>query len=114
MRAMNMAAKVIHVNAWKDYKQQALDSMPESIFYTVQRAPLSKPPIALRLVFASEHKQYVFLDFPAGNSLRQTGIPIKTDRHGEASIEEENIKAFITKELPLKDLKIRSMEVLGF
>jgi hypothetical protein len=110
----SVTAKVVHINTWEKYKQQALNSKLGSIFYTIQRAPLSKPPIALRLVFASEDKQYVFLDFPKNKTLRQTRIPIKTNKQGEAFIDEEDIKNFIHKELQLKDLKIYSMEVLGY
>ncbi|MEM2959946.1 MAG: hypothetical protein QW261_16715 [Candidatus Jordarchaeaceae archaeon] len=107
-------AKIIHVKTWEDYKQQALNSKPEILFYTIQRAPLSKPPIALRLVFTAEDKQYIFLDFPENKNLRQTKIQIKINKQGEAFIDEEDIKNFIYKEVQLKNLKIHSMEVLGY
>ncbi|MDH5770882.1 MAG: hypothetical protein OEZ25_06315, partial [Candidatus Bathyarchaeota archaeon] len=72
------------------------------------------PPIALRLIFTSGIKQYIFLDFPAGDKLRQTKIPIKFNKYGEAYLEEEDVRTFILEELRRKDLAIQSMEVMGY
>lgn len=106
--------RVIHVREYKKFKEHALESKPESLSYTMQRAPLSRPPIALRLIFTSGKKQYVFLDFPAENSLRQTKIPIRFNKYGEAYIDDEDIRNFVPKDLGRKDLDICSMEVLGY
>jgi len=73
--------------------------------YTVQKAPLSRPPLGLRLVFATESVQYVFLDFAHGNAFRRTKLPV---------FKEEDLKNFIYTELNRKEISIFSFEVMGY
>jgi hypothetical protein len=80
----------------------------------MQRAPLSRPPIGLRLIFAVKNVQYVFLDFAKDNELKQTKIPIQTNQTGEALINDEAIKNFLHEQLKREDLSIYSLEVLGY
>jgi len=80
----------------------------------MQRAPLSKPPIGLRLIFTSKNVQYVFLDFAKGDHLKHTKIPIETTTAGEAFISEATIRKFLHEQLKRKDLDIYSLEVLGY
>ena len=111
---MDKSNRIIRIRGWEKYREFALKLRPESMLYTMQRAPLSKPPIALRLIFTSGIKQYIFLDFPAGDKLRQTRIPIKFNKYGEAYLEEEDVRNFILEELRRKALAIQSMEVMGY
>jgi len=106
--------KVIHVNRWDEFKRLTVALRPSSISYTIQRAPLSKPPIGLRLIFAAEKAQYVFLDFAENNALRRTKIPVRINETGEAYISEEDIKNFLIAQLERTDVSIYSLEVLGY
>jgi len=106
--------KIVHVNTWEEFKQLAIAMRPEFMAYTVQNAPLSRPPIGLRLVFATENVQYVFLDFAHGNAFGRTKLPVYTDRSGVAHFKEEDLKNFIYTELNRKDISIVSFEVLGY
>jgi hypothetical protein len=107
-------AKTVHVKIWSQFKQLADTLKPSSIAYAMQRAPLSKPPIGLRLIFTAENTQYVFLDFARDASLKQTKIPIQTNAYGESFLNEEAIKDFLRSQLNRKDLRIYSLEVLGY
>lgn len=107
-------AKTVHVRTWSEFKQLATTLRPFSIGYTMQRAPLSRPPIGLRLIFADKNTQYVFLDFAKDNMLKHTKIPIQTTSTGEAFIGEETIRNFLREQLKRKDLNIYSLEVLGY
>ncbi len=111
---MNESSRMVHVKEYEKFRKLAVELKPESILHTMQRAPLSIPRIALRLIFISKDKQYIFLDFPAGNNLRQTKIPIKFSKHGEAYIDDEDVVNSIREQLGRKDLEIHSMEVLGY
>jgi len=111
---VNESSRIVHVKEYEKFRKLAVELKPESILYTMQRAPLSTPRIALRLIFISGDKQYIFLDFPAGNNLRQTKIPIRFNKHGEAYIDDEDIGHFVREQLGRKDLEIHSMEVLGY
>ena len=105
---------MVHVNSWEEFKKLAIASRPEFMAYTVQNAPLSKPPLGLRLVFATENVQYVFLDFAQGNAFKQTKLPVYTSESGGAYFKEEDLKNFIRVELNRKDISIISFEALGY
>jgi hypothetical protein len=106
--------KVVHVNAWEEFKRLAIALHPNFMAYTAQKAPLSRPPIGLRLVFATEDVQYVFLDFADGNTFRRTRLPVYTSESGDAYFKEEDLKNFLQAELNRKDISIVSFEVLGY
>jgi len=107
-------AKVVHAKTWDEFKRLATIHQPETIAYTLQRAPLSNPPIGLRRVFASKNVQYVFLDVAEGKNLKRTKIPVSTTSVGEFYLEEEDIKNFLITELKRTNLSIISMEALGY
>ena len=107
-------AKVVHVKTWDEFKHLVAINQPNTIAYTLQRAPLSNPPIGLRLVFASKDTQYVFLDVAEGRRLKRTKIPVTTNLSGECHLEEETIKNFLKTELKRTNLSIISMEALGY
>jgi len=112
--AFKVMAKVVHVKTWDEFKQLADIHQPNTIAYTLQRAPLSNPPIGLRLVFASKDVQYVFLDVAEGKNLKRTKILIATGLAGESYLEEEDIKNFLKTELKRSNLSVISLEVLGY
>ena len=107
-------AKVVHVKTWDEFKHLATVHQPSTIAYTLQRAPLSSPPIGLRLTFGAKDVQYVFLDVAEGKSLKRTKISVKTNLVGEFYLEEEDIKNFLKAELQIANLSIISMEALGY
>lgn len=111
---MKPEAKIIHVSNWEEFKRLVNQLRPSSISYAIQRSPLSKPPVALRIIFAAQEAQYVFLDFARGNALQKTGIPVRVNQASDAYIGEDEIKIFIRTQLERTDLQIHSFEVLGY
>jgi len=92
---MKEHTRIVHVNPWEEFKRLAISLRPEFIAYTVQNAPLSRPPIGLRLVFATEDAQYVFLDFAQGSAFRRTKLPVYTHESGDAYFREDDLKNFL-------------------
>ena len=111
---MTENTKVVHVSTWEEFKTLAITLHPEFIAYTVQKAPLSRPPLGLRLVFATRDMQYVFLDFAHDDTLRKTKLPVYNYESGDAYFKEEDLKNFIQIELNRKDISIISFEILGY
>ncbi|MGQ9641797.1 MAG: hypothetical protein ACUVUF_06715 [Candidatus Bathycorpusculaceae bacterium] len=74
----------------------------------MQRSPLSKPPLALRILFTSEKSLYAFLDCADGDFFKQTKIPIKGEGKKQRYVLHEDIKEFIVKELGIGDLEVVS------
>jgi hypothetical protein len=105
--------KVIHINKWEEFKKLAIDLSPAFIAYTVQKAPLSRPPIGLKLVFSAGDLQYVFLDFANGTFFRRTKLSVHINESGDAYFEEEELKNFLYSELNRKDIALISFEILG-
>ena len=110
---MKGLTKIVHVNSWEEFKRLAIALRPEFMAYTVQKAPLSRPPIGLKLVFSTGDLQYVFLDFAHGAAFKRTKLPVYINESGDAYFEEKELKNFIYAELNRKDISIISFEVLG-
>lgn len=108
-----MSGKVEHILTWDRFKELLIKLCPKEIYYAQGKAPLSRPPVALRLTFAGQSVQYVFIDTAKGRILRRTRIPVRVDKWGNHSLEEEEIRSFIYAQLGRTDIKIRSFELMG-
>jgi hypothetical protein len=99
--------KIISIKTWDEFKKLATALHPNSVTYFLQTAPLSKPPVALRILFTSEDVLYTFLDSAKGDAFRQTKIPIKQSEK-QRFVLHEDIRSFITNELGRPDLVVIS------
>lgn len=108
-----MTNKIERVRTWNRFRKLLIEIYPEEVFYAQGKAPLSHPPIELRLIFTGKGIQYVFVDTAKGDTLRRTRIPIHIDKYGNFSLEEEDVKRFITLQIGRDDINIRSFELMG-
>ena len=106
------SGSVIHINTWEEFKQTAAEIQPKLVAFARQIAPLSKPPLGLRLIFTGSNYQYVFLDFANGSAFKRTKLPVHTTQTGQAYVDEEELKNIVWTELNRKDLI--TMEILGW
>lgn len=96
-RVLPELGRIIRVKTWREFKNFASALQPKSLVYNLHRAPFSKPPICLRLIFTAEQDQYVFLDFAKGDTFRETKIPLRITDGKEASVGDDAIKDFLRK-----------------
>ncbi|RLI44146.1 hypothetical protein DRO69_08025 [Candidatus Bathyarchaeota archaeon] len=108
-----MSGRVERVRSWISFKELLTKLQPEEIYYAQGNAPLSRPPVELRLTFVAGDVQYIFIDTGQGDRLRRTGIPVNVDKYGNFYIKEEEVKKFIYNQLERTDIKIRSFELMG-
>jgi hypothetical protein len=108
-----LSGRVVRVQTWNRFKELLKRLHPEEIYYAQGNAPLSRPPIELRFIFAAEGIQYVFIDTGKGDILRRTRIPVRLDKYGNFNIEEDDIKKFVCAQLGRANIKIRSFELMG-
>lgn len=108
-----MNSRVERVLTWTKFKELLIELRPEEIYFAQGHAPLARPPVELRLTFAAEEVQYIFVDTPDESVLRRTKIPVYTDQYMNPQVREEDIKRFIRTELRRDDIKIRSFELMG-
>jgi hypothetical protein len=60
------------------------------------------------VILPAQNAYHVFLDFPKGNALRETGIPIRENKNGLRCLEDQDIIRFIKKELARENLNVFS------
>lgn len=94
-----MNQRLVRVNSWEEFKKIVKQANPDTLVYNVESAGISKVKefTSLRLILSVE-KCYVYIDFPKGDKLRETGIIIRKDPNGTRYLDDEDIKAFLKKE----------------
>lgn len=100
-----MSDRLIRIGKWAEFKRLVEELKPNSIVYNIEQTGISKTRefTSLRLIIPSKN-YYVYVDFPKGDALRETGISIHVDPSGTRCIEDTDIRAFLKKqfgELPV-------------
>lgn len=92
-----MNGGVVKVKSWKEFERLAIELKPNSVVYNIEQSGLSlgRELTCLRLIMPCGDSYYVFLDFPKGEKLRETGIPIRKDKKGNRYIEDEDVIIFL-------------------
>ena len=87
----------VRVRSWEEFKQLVRDKKPSSIVFILEQNGFSpnKELTNLRLIMLSDQRYYIFLDFPKGEVLRETQIPLHRDKNGIPNLDEDEVKAFL-------------------
>ena len=95
-----MSDRLVRVAKWAEFKRLVEELKPDSIVYNIEQTGISKTRefTSLRLIIPSKN-YYVYVDFPKGEALRETGIPIHADKSGTRCIQDDDIRAFLKKQL---------------
>ena len=100
--------KVIRLKSWEEFKRLAKEVRPRSIVYNIEQSVPARELTGLRLILAAQGTQYVFLDFPKGMKLRETGISLHRDKNGNRYLRDEDVIDFVKKQLDREDLTVCS------
>jgi hypothetical protein len=102
-------SELVRLRKWKEFKQLAMELKPASIVYSIDQNGMSKTKelTCLRVILPAQNVYYVYLDFPKGNTLRDTAIPIRENKYGRF-LEDQDIINFLKKELGREDLAVFS------
>jgi hypothetical protein len=105
-----LSEKLVRVKKWEEFKRLAMELKPDAVVYSIDQNGMSetKELTCLRLILPARNGYYVFLDFPKGNMLRETGIPIREDMKGTRCLEDKDIIQFIKGALGREDLSVFS------
>ena len=101
-------ANTIRVTTWQEFKELALEKKPKSVVYVIAQSIPARNHTGLKLIFPVEGAQYIFIDSAKGDTLRRTGIPVRTDKKGNRFLTDDDVKLFLKSELQVKDLQIFS------
>ena len=100
----------IRVRSWEEFKRLVREKKPEAIVYIVEQNGFSpnKELSTLRVIMLHDKRYYIFLDFPKGEALRETGIPLHKDRKGILNLDEDEVKRILKKQFENEKLDIYS------
>lgn len=101
---------VARIKTWKEFKELADKTGASVVVYNIEQNAFSenKELTCLRLILPCEGIQYVFLDFPRGDKLRETGIALHKDERGNRYLRDEDVIFFLKRAFGREDLQIFS------
>ena len=101
--------KVI-IRNWQEFKNLVREKKPKAIVFILEQNGVSpnKELTTLRVIMLHEQRYYIFLDFPTGETLRETGIPLHKDKSGIPNLEEDEVKAFLKKQFEKEKIEVYS------
>ena len=100
----------VRVRNWEEFKRLVSEKKPKSIVYILEQNALSpnKELTTLRIILMHDKRYYIFLDFPKGQFLRETGIPLHKDKNGLWNLDEDEVKVILKKVFEKENLEIFS------
>ena len=103
-------SELIRVKKWEKFKELANKLKPKAIVYSIDQngKTKNKELTCLRLIMPSQNRYFVYIDFPKGKTLRQTGIPIRKKSNTPRHLEDNDIISFLKNQLQIKNMQIHS------
>lgn len=100
----------VRVRNWEEFKRLVSEKKPSSIVYILEQNGFSpnKELTTLRIIMLHERRYYIFLDFPKGERLRETGIPLHKDKKGIFNLDEDEVKVILKKQFEKEKLEVFS------
>ena len=92
----------VRIRSWEEFKRLIREKKPQSIVFILEQNGFSpnKELTNLRLIMLHDKRYYIFLDFPKGEALKETKIPLHRDKRGIPNLDEYEVKAFLKKTFP--------------
>ena len=100
----------VRVRSWEEFKRLVSEKKPSSIVFILEQKGFSpnKELTTLRLILLHDKRYYIFLDFPKGEALRETRIPLHKDKNGIPNLDEEEVKIILKKQFEKEKIEIYS------
>ena len=92
----------VRLRSWEEFKRLVDEKKPGSIVFILEQNGFSpnKELSTLKLIMLNDKRYYMFYDFPKGEALRQTGIPIRKGKNGIYNLDDVEVKAYLQKQFP--------------
>jgi hypothetical protein len=100
----------VRVRTWEEFKRLVGEKKPGSIVFILEQNGFSpnKELTPLRLIMLHDRRYYIFLDFPKGEALRETKIPLHKDKNGIPNLDEDEVKAILKKQFEKDKISVFS------
>lgn len=105
-----MSDSPVRIRSWEEFKRLVSEKKPNSLVYVLEQNGFSpnKELTILRIIMLHDKRYYIFLDFPEGDKLRETGIPLHKDKNGIYNLDEDEVKTILEKQFEKEKIKIFS------
>ncbi len=105
-----MSEGPVRIRDWGEFKRLVSEKKPKSIVFILEQNALSpnKELTTLRIILMHEARYYIFLDFPKGKFLRETGIPLRKGKDDLWNLDEDEVKAILKKQFEKDNLEVFS------
>ena len=92
----------IHIRSWETFKNTVKEKNPKSIVFILEQNGFSKNKelSTLKVIMLHDKRYYIFYDFPKGDMLRETSIPLHKDKNGIPNLDEAEVKAYLKEQIP--------------
>ncbi len=100
----------VRVRKWEEFKRLVSDKKPQSIVFILEQNGFSskKELSALKVMMFHDKRYYIFLDFPKGEALRETRIPLHKDKNGTLNLDEDEVKLILKKQFEKEGIQVYS------
>jgi len=98
----------LRIRSWEEFKRLVSEKKPGSIVFILEQNGFSpnKELTTLKLIMLHDKRYYIFLDFPKGEALRETGIPLHRDKKGIPNLDEDEVKAILIKQFEKEKVEV--------
>jgi hypothetical protein len=100
----------VRIRDWEEFKRLVSEKKPKSIVFILEQNALSpnKELTTLRIILMHEARYYIFLDFPKGQLMRETKIPLRKDKQDHWNLDENEVKVILQKEFEKDNVEVFS------
>ena len=100
----------VRIRSWEEFKRLVSEKKPISIVFILEQNGFSpnRELTTLRIIMLHDKRYYIFLDFPNGEALRETGIPLHKDTNGILNLDEDEVKVILKKQFEKEKLEVYS------
>ena len=100
----------VRIRDWGEFKRLVREKKPKSIVFILEQNALSpnKELTTLRIILMDNARYYIFLDFPKGQFMRETKIPLRKDKNGLWNLDEDEVKNILKMEFEKDNLEVFS------
>ncbi|MCX8150729.1 MAG: hypothetical protein N3D85_04430 [Candidatus Bathyarchaeota archaeon] len=96
----------VRIRSWSEFKRLVNEKKPASIVFILEQNGFSpnKELTTLKLIMLHDRRYFMFYDFPKGDTLRETEIPLHKNKNGIANLDEDEVKAYLKKQFPALEI----------
>ena len=100
----------VRIRSWDKFKQLVKEKKPPSIVFILEQNGFSpnKELTILKLILLHDKRYYIFLDFPKGEKLKETEIPLHKDRNEILHLDENEVKKILEEQFQKENIKAYS------